>query len=176
MMQELTELMQLNFTRASMVHNPRECNQVAHALTILGKEWGGNKSNSRWHPYLSHEHCGPWYQHISNEVHDFKKNVTLDFKLYHRKYVILISQYNSICLSHSLLSSYLCALYIFPSLLNPHARKTTYFLGQRECFLCFWLLSTYLKLQVSFGPHDCRNIGIWKTWDWSWVPMAISRE
>jgi hypothetical protein len=38
LVQELTELMQLNFTRASMVHNPRECNQVAHALTILGKE------------------------------------------------------------------------------------------------------------------------------------------
>jgi hypothetical protein len=38
LVQELKELMQLNFTRVSMVHNPRECNQVAHALAILGKE------------------------------------------------------------------------------------------------------------------------------------------
>jgi hypothetical protein len=38
LVQELKEFMCLNFTRVSMVHNPRECNQVAHALAILGKE------------------------------------------------------------------------------------------------------------------------------------------
>jgi hypothetical protein len=38
LVQELKELMQLNFTRVSMVHNPIECNQVAHAWAILVKE------------------------------------------------------------------------------------------------------------------------------------------
>jgi hypothetical protein len=36
--EELKELMRLNFIRVSMVHNTSECNHAAHALAILGKE------------------------------------------------------------------------------------------------------------------------------------------
>lgn len=38
MVRELKQLLFTNFVSVSVVHRPRECNKVAHALAALGRE------------------------------------------------------------------------------------------------------------------------------------------
>jgi hypothetical protein len=38
LIKELKELLQINFKRVSVMHNPRYCNKAAHALAALGGE------------------------------------------------------------------------------------------------------------------------------------------